>query len=110
MKTDKELLELAAKSIGLAQPWSERAQAYRWSEGSDWIEWNPLTNNSDAFTTMVKLGLLVFVRHGSDRTKACVEVVTPHPLDDISLPFACDGVDATRRAIVVAAAAIGETP
>jgi len=105
--TDKELLDAAAKAAGVTAPWSEKAQAYRWPEGSEWVEWNPLVDDGDALRLVVKLGLLVSVHHESERMKAHVVVVTPHPHVDVTEPFG-DAYAATRRAIVRAAAMLGD--
>jgi len=101
---DKELLEAAAKETGITAPWSDRAHAYRWSEGSEWIEWNPLANDGDAFRLAVKLGMFVAVFYESDRMKAHVVANRPYPYEDVSETFSGDPYAATRRAIVRAAA------
>lgn len=94
-QTDRELLEKAAKAVGI-----------EW----DRIYWNPLTNDSDALRLAVRLNLTVkfdvvpdgaFVSVGADggdedKGRWDYEFL----LKD---PYA-----ATRRAIVRAAAAIGE--
>jgi hypothetical protein len=101
--TDRELLELAAKAAGRGSQW--------WME-STWNgpdkEWNPLTDDGDALRLAVKLELDVFhshlsvraVRRGSDELTA----------------IRCTGAfakmnreEATRRAIVRAAAEIGRS-
>lgn len=113
---DKELLELAAKAAGIKcdehGPYTndpaihcEFEKAYEMLEVRK--DWNPLENDAEAFRLMVRLGLLVSVRHESPRKKATVEVVTPYPCDDISVPFSGDGIEATRRAITRAAAERG---
>lgn len=111
--TDRELLELAAKAAGWMPNnnwrWSERADAFRYCLGGDWIEWNPLTSDGDALRLAVKLGLDVEM-HGCnsahpyaaafDCTLNIAEEVQPNDGD----PYA-----ATRRAITRAAAEIGKT-
>lgn len=111
--TDRDLLELAAKAAGWdTNPWtwSERAEAFRYCVGGDWVEWNPLTNDGDALRLAVKLRMCVLVKtfphavvlevyngetQSSRGTLADVRF-------DAGNPFA-----ATRRAIVRAAAEIG---
>lgn len=98
MKSDRELLELAAKAAGhkLGEDWSCLPEGI-FINGDDRFsgdEWNPLTDDGDALRLAVKLNLLygkVFTRGVSDNHE--------------------DGDDiyaATRRAIVRAAAKIGE--
>ena len=83
--TDCELLELAAKAAGYS--------FYIDSFGNPQIDsgkWTPLTNDGDALRLAVKLDLFYHTAFISEFHDA-----------------RCD-VDATRRAIVRAAAAIGE--
>lgn len=85
-KTDRELLELAAKTVGLVF----------WEEN----EWNPLADDGTALRLAVKLELLVHVmKETSDVTGPKIDVCERHGDD----PYA-----ATRRAIVRAAAEVGE--
>ena len=88
--TDKELLELAAKAIGSKLIWHKSLQPYCCLD--DPInngEWNPLTDDGDAFRLAVdlKITAILFVNHYD--------------------AMACDRT-ATRRAIVRAAAEIGK--
>jgi hypothetical protein len=93
MTDDRELLELAAKAAGRGSQW--------WME-STWNgpdkEWNPLTDDGDALRLAVKLGLIV------ECGRAWISRHGPMFGEDV-LP---DPYAATRRAIVRAAAAIGE--
>ena len=77
MKTDKELLELAAKAAGY---------------GTVWGVGDPLNDDGDAFRLAVKLGNWSLI-YSDDDWERCNH----------------DGYAATRRAIVRAAAAIGES-
>ena len=109
MHSDRELLELAARAAGIL------LCGYSWiGENEDDEEceileaafvkhhqkqelaskWNPLTDDGDAFRLMVALRLW-----RDDPDICCVERVEDHNGDELS---------ATRRAIVRAAAAIGE--
>lgn len=103
MKTDRELLELAAKAAGYTVLGVESQDEY--SEGRhagsivleckdehDWpFSFEPLTDDGDALRLAVKL-----------------EISTLYYSDDDWEHCNRDGYAATRRAIVRAAAAIGE--
>jgi hypothetical protein len=105
MKTDRELLELAAKAIGLELMQFELEdgcfeEAFRTISGY----WNPLTDYGDALRLAAKL-----------------RIATTYPLDEncvrcwygnegtepICLDLGDDPCAATSRAIVLAAAEIG---
>ena len=98
--TDRELLELAAKAAGYMPnnnwAWSERAQAFRYRLGGDWIEWNPRDDDGDALRLAVKLfdgDDMEVIWHNARRLRAeCPEL---------------DEVAAIRHAIFHAAADIG---
>ena len=112
MKTDRELLELAAKAAGLcisirlSNDGLMVCSAVRKSPH----KWNPMTDDGDALRLAVKLNLSIDTNwYNSD---ACW-------LTDKSIVSSFDSVEeephnddpyaATRRAIVRAAASIGET-
>jgi len=95
--TDKELLELAAKAIGLKLQ-------YNYLGGRDSNQpWDPLEDNGDALRLAVKLDINVYVHLVSGSTMASakpeIDEVEPHGND----PYA-----ATRRCITRAAAEIGK--
>jgi len=106
MKTDRGLLELAAKSAGVKgiyrslekdfagnfQEGFSEHYAYRW--------WNPLTDDGDALRLAVKVLNWPHGGRAFDNAVTAMYAVGQLPKD----PYA-----ATRRAIVRAAAAIGET-
>lgn len=102
MKTDRDLLELAAKAAGIVGLWHERGQCIHVTDcaGMSDIWWRPLQDDGDALRLAVKLQLelTVFRDH-----------VTAYNAngwyDELN---AGDPESATRRAIVRAAAAIGE--
>lgn len=111
MKTDRELLELAAKAAGIkATGWIGKSHEWFQGEGiaynneDDCLQcWNPLIEDGDAFRLAVRLhiGLLdCFIGCAVAIHNGC-RTVQPGGEDD---PCA-----ATRRAIVRAAAAIGES-
>lgn len=105
--TDRELLERAAKAAGFHFHGHRRyyANVYVSTTGDtdDWFVWSPLTDDGDALRLAVKLGMNILV-HLDDVT------VTKHLGTYKQRAW---GVDeryaAARRAIVRAAAAIGET-
>lgn len=104
MKTDRELLELAAKAAGI-----DLSEA-QWSEdGFYWMPlgskfWNPLTDDGDAFRLMVQLGIGVamFDKEFPTAKRAFISDIGSFPTMDP------DPYKATRWSIVKAAAALGE--
>lgn len=101
---DRELLELAAKAAGLEEYSNSlgRGPMYRkYHSGlQDWVSWNPLTDDGDAFRLAVKLQMEVASR--SIARADCIGY-------EIQLePLNGDPGAATRRAIVRAAAEIGK--
>ena len=106
MDADRELLELAAKAAGM----TEFATASFWSagyrvrdgSGDGWYPWNPLESDADAFRLAVKLGVTVS-HHGA--THLCETKDGVYLSDEVGTTG--DGLAATRRAIVRAAAEIG---
>jgi len=113
-RTDKELLELAAKAAGLdgyeyveATEFTYASMQRRNAGGAEdgFFElqadvWSPLTDDGDAFRLAVKLNALVDINNGKT---ACVLL---GPETD-SVQHGSDPYAATRRAIVRAAAEIG---
>lgn len=107
MKTDRELLELAAKAAEI--PYIVPAEGYSGHlglmAGSEnpmrCSTWSPLTDDGDALRLAVKLGILVDVARFATTAIANgdIHAAEKHNGD----PYA-----ATRRAIVRAAAAIGD--
>lgn len=97
MKTDRELLELAALAAGYQPQGMEQGLMYLLGVQNGW---NPLTDDGDALRLAVRLELVV-AQQGSRAVAArhdCIDQIEAHGID----PFA-----ATRRAIVRAAAEIG---
>ena len=101
MSTDRELLELAAKAVGRT---IDPIDAMH--EPEDWMCWNPLESDGDALRLAVRLGLQV---HTSEDSYVFAGIA----MTETGLGFcecrADDPSAATRRAIVRAAAAIGES-
>lgn len=96
--TDKELLELAAKAAGIDVEWFEEPYGSCFVLGDK--KWNPLTDDGDALRLAVKLGLLF--KHMIDRYELFMRFYYEE-LDNDLRPS-----EATRRAIVRAAAEIGK--
>ena len=108
--TDRELLELAAKAAGI---FDEHEEVSDCTSGGFWLcdsgkgyQWNPLTNDGDALGLAVKLHLTI---------RVWISAVIIEDNKGNRLAFEDTGCraheyekDATRRAIVRAAAAIGE--
>ena len=119
MNTDRELLELAAKAVGIKcdseGPYVERPVMQSEFGKGNWIEnirfnWNPIISDAEAFRLMVALGMDAMF------SPEDVEVIaTQHADGDFVSPWAVeswtlkpqDTYAATRRAIVRAAAEIG---
>lgn len=100
MKTDRELLELAARAAGIDGWWSGDDYCFGYNGNKNVpVPWRPLTDDGDALRLAVKLKLEIGIwfettRVESDEAESMVE---KHGSD----PYA-----ATRRAIVRAAAEI----
>jgi hypothetical protein len=107
MKTDRELLELAAKAAGYIETATVQngfgfiALKVMDSDG-DWLtgKWNPLTRDGDALRLAVKLKLDISFWSNED--------VVVGDDDDIYECVSGDPYAATRRAIVRAAAEVGQ--
>jgi len=112
MSTDRELLEKAAKAAGILGKWDDdRAGleiAVPWRNFTNYETWNPLTDDGDALRLAVKLDIDLLSSTGNGPS-----VVYPLRGDFDGLTEWCDKpnekLNATRRAIVRAAAAIGES-
>ena len=107
MSTDRELLELAAKAAGIEIEWNDAWRSYTRrvlhepaEPYSNWLIWNPLTDDGDALRLAVRLRLEIrmgehdILVHQGFRQAHCE-------------PWVDEPYTATRRAIVRAAAAIG---
>ena len=105
MKTDRELLELAARAAGIVGAWHERGQCIHVTDcaGMSDMWWRPLTDDGDALRLAVDLSFDLNINTGR------IEVFSGDLDDCVSEPVIDGNVrSATRRAIVRAAAAIGE--
>jgi hypothetical protein len=101
--TDRELLELAAKAAGLIVITDAKDRGL-WIAGLE-DEWNPLTDDGDAFRLAVKLGIKFSIKNGATWLE---RVIGPGQVQWDYEQHDGDPYAATRRAIVRAAAQIGE--
>ena len=95
MKSDRELLELAARAAGIINVFACDAGG---RELEPW--WNPLTDDGDALRLAYTLGLDV------DMCACWIQYDFEEDME--SLEFEGGSLENVRRAIVRAAAAIGE--
>ena len=102
MTDDRELLELAAKAAGHA---IDRIDAMH--DPEDWACWNPLEDDGDALRLAADLGLDVYPVARTALGYACSAVGTTSRGRLAEVIGHCGTRAATRRAIVMAAAAIG---
>ncbi|HBP27903.1 MAG TPA: hypothetical protein DD666_00625 [Advenella kashmirensis] len=107
--TDRELLELAAKSAGIkCARWSNGFGGLVGNQDDRPIIWNPLTGDADAFRLAVRLR--IDLGEGIDKEPcAWVSYSIGDKLKSINEHYGDDPYSATRRAIVRAAAEIGKS-
>ena len=107
---DRELLELSAKAAGIEVEWNDRWNSFnRTSDGGGVLftsaPWDPLVADGDALRLAARLNFRVDISYGTVRIVD--ELDNEHYLSGIVTD--CGGQMAiVRRAIVRAAAAIGE--
>lgn len=114
--TDRERLELAAKAAGIdltGWTWTELSFAidYECPDPDVGRYWNPLTDDGDALRLAVKLNIMVGTNQDTQCAHAYWWQAADEPWDehkDVSEACGSDPCAAARRAIVRAAAAIGE--
>jgi hypothetical protein len=102
IKTDKELLESAAKVAGVVGEYRTEHMCFN----GDWLDvtaihgdegfWNPLGDDGDAFRLAVALDMEINIESGFGYTRA----------DDCYEDHGSDAAAATRRAVVRAAASL----
>ena len=122
--TDRELLELAARAAGMIPLQAGQELDVSGSGGLMFcsngkrIDWNPLAYDGDALRLAVKLSINFSVdaypNNVFRQTEVCVGHRCEHEISerwvehDIEEPWGDSPYVATRRAIVLAAAAIGK--
>ena len=108
MYSDRELLELAAKAAGI----TERGEWFDSDDGDYFVVgtqiWDPLTDDGDALRLAVELGLVVCVMRNAGFTGLYLPACSIGGKYDEVQHHGTDASAATCRAIVRAAAAIGE--
>lgn len=112
--TDRELLELAAKAVGIVQTGFVEGDedfycALLYTNQDDCsVYWNPLENDEDAFKLAIFLGMKVSGRQAIIEHPYEPELCKPISFSYISTEEERDNVKATRLAIVRVAAKIGK--
>jgi len=117
--TDRELLELAAKAIGLRH--IQYTNDYDGSmglmqcdeHGRHTYTWNPLLDDGDALRLAVKLGMTISLIPPYEKDSYCSVVAdwsdeTGYPRTSIRIKHGGDPLAATRRAITRAAAELAK--
>lgn len=114
MNTDRELLEAAAKAAGIVGEYYCGALNEEWVDGIVYIRkdfcqcvWNPITDDGDALRLAVKVGIIV----APPAYNGGWEATASAKADETSWKDETSGSheEATRRAIVRAAAEIGRS-
>lgn len=108
--TDKELLELAAKAAGITKAWDQGPTVP--DDNNRVRYWKPLTDDGDALRLAVKLSIDIECLRaiGYDKTTAVHCQTLAGYMVNVGIDEGCNGdpYEATRRAIVRAAAEIGK--
>ena len=104
--SDRELLELSAKAVGMEYPngqtYCETMGVWGMLEKRPYSWWNPLTDDGDALRLAVKCKIDLILTHSD------CESAFDHKCIQYAEPTTPDPCAATRRAIVRAAAEIGK--
>ena len=106
-RKDKELLELAAKAASLKYTTANHIDYLLISvdDGNRVVPWSPLTSDADALRLAVKLGLDIGLDPATNITSEYCNIMNEFLFER----HGNDPYAACRRAIVRAAAEIGET-
>jgi hypothetical protein len=110
MKTDRELLELAAKAAGINARWYDTTDCMmRIGSGSGLARWDPLTDDGDALRLAVKLGISIECLQTDGVTTAVQANIGQRHWNCGNLEAGCSGDSnaAARLVIVQVAADIG---
>lgn len=107
---DRELLELAAKAVGIELDFSIRGDSppYYVNERVGHSSWNPLTDDGDALRLAVGLNMCVIVDGEHNHVRVYAQSFARPEEGYGACGFGPDKCAATRRAIVRAAAEIGK--
>jgi len=108
--TDHELLELAAKAAGFRRDFQWNCRFLPSAGGSvlcgnSWTKWNPLEDDGDALRLAEKLGLTICMN--GTKSVSAFDEYNKNVLATEYTAHAGSRIQATRRAIVRAAAEIG---
>lgn len=111
--TDREMLELAAKAAGYGVEWDAGESCF-WGYYPDEIRdvdcpWNPLNDDGDALRLAVKLKLAIRPLDKCVFVESDPETLLGQSQFSELEMYGSDAYAATRRAIVRAAAAIGQS-
>lgn len=106
MKTDRELLELAAKAAGIKEKWIKDGIYIR--EQFCEVPWNPLEDDVDAFLLMIQLQICIEFGYCADDAPIVMCGLLEDRATWAHTHNFPDPRKQTRRAIVQAAAALGE--
>lgn len=108
---DRQLLEAAARAVDLPVEWDGDgyviASKFR-GHLTNYEAWNPLTDDGDALRLAVQCGLEVSFVNEDGEDRACVGYPNGDRISYVFEDHLGDIFAATRRAIVRAAAAIGD--
>lgn len=104
--TDKELLKLAAKTAGYTEIIYRSSGLYvRESRDDEWMLWNPLEDDGDAFRLLLSIGADVY--HGTSEYDEPIITIQAETMPLSDAPSALrDSASEIRRAIVRAAASV----
>ena len=111
MNNDRELLEQAAKAVGIE--WASTGEGFadgywKFSDGKTQSWWNPLTDDGDALRLSVKLLIELNHNHFQQTVDAWYSPNFSQHTIKLTEAYGDDPYAATRRAIVRAAAEIGK--
>jgi hypothetical protein len=100
--TDRELIELSAKAIGIAGAWDAGVNGFVRSDGCDVLPklWAPLHDGDDSLLLLMEMGFSI-VTWDSMRE---VRVISPRTSLVYMLPFGDDKIATVKRVVVRAAA------
>jgi len=109
-RTDRELLELAAKAAGIRLEWDGPTELWQpmYYEGKTYHAWDPLLDDGDALRLAVKLGFTVEIEGPEVRCPATIIHCAGLGGEILWERHGARPKYATRRAIVRVAATMAE--